>query len=197
MWAKACALALLDQARAARRDFAGILFELRRRVTMFRFPARQPASATCWTSPSSSYRGPTDFAAPLDAAADLLAAEYNDGGRMRGDIVLITDGECEVTEEWMRSWQDRKARLGHRVFGISVGTGPGPVLGALSDHNLRAITDLTTPDAASDIFRVTDSQNARLGTPAARMASTTSTTSTKGRPTDDQHATWPARRPGR
>ena len=73
---------------------------------------------------------------------------------MRGDIVLITDGECGVTEDWMRAWNERKHRLGYRVFGVAVGPGPGPVLDALSD-NLRTITDLTTPDAASDIFRVT------------------------------------------
>jgi hypothetical protein len=28
---------------------------------------------------------------------------------MRGDVLLITDGECEVTEEWMRAWNEREA----------------------------------------------------------------------------------------
>ena len=154
-WAKACALALLDQARAGRRDFAGILFSSAGELATFRFPAGQPARISdVLDFAELFYGGGTDFAAPLDAAADLLEAEYNAEGRMRGDIVLITDGECGVTEEWMRSWQDRKARLGHRVFGISIGADPGPVLAALAD-NLRAVADLTTPDAASDIFRVT------------------------------------------
>jgi uncharacterized protein with von Willebrand factor type A (vWA) domain len=154
-WAKACALALLDQARAGRRDFAGILFSSPGEHMTFRFPAARPARiGDVLDFAEFFYGGGTDFATPLDAAADLLEAEYNADGRMRGDIVLITDGECEVTEEWMRAWNDRKHRLGYRVFGVAVGTGPGPVLDALSD-NLRTITDLTTPDAASDIFRVT------------------------------------------
>jgi uncharacterized protein with von Willebrand factor type A (vWA) domain len=154
-WAKACALALLDQARAARRDFAGILFSSAGEVATFRFPASQPARiGDVLDFAELFYGGGTDFAAPLDAAAGLLEAEYDADGRMRGDIVLITDGECKVTEEWMRSWQDRKARLGHRVFGISIGADPGPVLAALSD-SLRAVADLTSPDVASDIFRVT------------------------------------------
>jgi uncharacterized protein with von Willebrand factor type A (vWA) domain len=154
-WAKACALALLDQARAGRRDFAGILFSSAGELATFRFPANQPARISdVLDFAELFYGGGTDFATPLDAAADLLEAEYNAEGRMRGDIVLITDGECRVTEEWMRSWQERKARLGHRVFGISIGADPGPVLGALAD-NLRTITDLTTPEAAGDIFRVT------------------------------------------
>jgi uncharacterized protein with von Willebrand factor type A (vWA) domain len=71
-------------------------------------------------------------------------------------VVLITDGECAVSEEWMRAWNERKARLGHRVFGIAVRSAAGPVLEALSD-NLRSIADLTGPDAvgaARDLFRV-------------------------------------------
>ncbi|WP_262403420.1 hypothetical protein [Actinomadura sp. CNU-125] len=43
-WAKACALALLDQARAARprRDFAAILFSSEGQTAVFRFPAADP-----------------------------------------------------------------------------------------------------------------------------------------------------------
>lgn len=51
-WAKACALALLDQARDAGRDFAGILFSAVDKLRVFRFmpggsgrPAQQPLEA--------------------------------------------------------------------------------------------------------------------------------------------------------
>jgi uncharacterized protein with von Willebrand factor type A (vWA) domain len=154
-WAKACALALLDQARAARRDFAGILFSSASQVKTFRFPAGQQVRIGDVLDFAEYYwGGGTDFAAPIDAAADVLEAEYNDDGSMRGDIVLVTDGECGVTEDWMRAWNERKHRLGHRVFGIAVRGTPGPVLTALSD-NVRTTTDLTSTDGAIDIFRVT------------------------------------------
>jgi uncharacterized protein with von Willebrand factor type A (vWA) domain len=156
-WAKACALALLDQARTARRDFAGILFSSAGQMRAFRFPAGRPAPiGDVLDFAELFFGGGTDFATPLDAAAGLLEAEYDADGRMRGDIVLITDGECDVTEDWMRGWQDRKARLGYRVFGVSVTASPGPVLTALSD-NLRTIADLASPGAVSaarDMFRV-------------------------------------------
>jgi uncharacterized protein with von Willebrand factor type A (vWA) domain len=156
-WAKACALALLDQARAARRDFAGILFSSPGEQMTFRFPAARPAPiGDVLDFAEFFYGGGTDFQTPLDAAADLLEAEYNGEGRMRGDIVLITDGECGVTEDWMRSWNERKARLGYRVFGVAVESRPGPVLEALAD-NLRTIADLTAPDAVhatAGMFRV-------------------------------------------
>ncbi|HEY3958656.1 MAG TPA: VWA domain-containing protein [Streptosporangiaceae bacterium] len=156
-WAKACALALLDQARTARRDFAGILFSSAGEQMTFRFPAARPAAiGDVLDFAEFFYGGGTDFQTPLDAAADLLEDEYNNEGRMRGDIVLITDGHSHITEDWMRSWNDRKAHLGYRVFGVAVETRPGPVLEALTD-NLRAITDLAAPDAvhaAAGMFRV-------------------------------------------
>jgi uncharacterized protein with von Willebrand factor type A (vWA) domain len=37
--------------------------------------------------------GGTDFETPLGTAAGLLEAEFNADGHMKGDIVLITDGE--------------------------------------------------------------------------------------------------------
>jgi uncharacterized protein with von Willebrand factor type A (vWA) domain len=156
-WAKACALAMLDQAQAARRDFAGILFSSPGELRVFRFPAgRRPAIAEVLDFAELFWGGGTDFQTPLDAAAAILEAEYDAAGRMRGDVVLVTDGECSVTEEWMRAWNERKARLGHRVFGVAVGASPGPVLEALSD-NLRGIADLSGREAAGaarDMFRV-------------------------------------------
>jgi uncharacterized protein with von Willebrand factor type A (vWA) domain len=154
-WAKACALALLDQARTGKRDFAGILFSSAGECETFRFPAGQPPRiGDVLDFAEHFFGGGTDFETPLTAAAELLEAEYDEDGRTRGDIVLITDGACDVSEAWTRAWNDRKHRLGFRVFGIAIDTTPSPVLAALSD-NLRTITDLTTPDAAGDIFRVT------------------------------------------
>jgi uncharacterized protein with von Willebrand factor type A (vWA) domain len=152
-WAKACALALLDQARAARRDFAGILFGNARELQAFRFPAGQAPITEVLDFAEFFFGGGTNFAAPLDAAAGLLEAEYNDVGKQQGDIVLITDGECGVTDTWMRAYQDRKHRLGFRTFGVAIGRHPGPVLEALCD-NVRTVCDLAEPATMRDIFRV-------------------------------------------
>ena len=153
-WAKACALAMLDQARASRRDFAGILFSSATQVKVFRFPASEPVrTGDVLDFAELFWNGGTNFEAPLAVAAGLLEAEYNADGRMRGDIALITDGVCGVTEEWMRAWNERKAVLGFRVFGIAVGRQPSGVMDALSD-NVRTIEDLTGPENVADIFRV-------------------------------------------
>ncbi|MFT9480314.1 vWA domain-containing protein [Streptomyces sp. Mo3] len=157
-WAKACALALLDQARHAGRDFVGVLFSAADKIKVFRFPSGRPAGiARILDFAETFLGGGTSYQAPLTAARELLEEEFNDTARTRGDIVMITDDECGVTEEWMRGWNEAKHQLGFRVFGVAIGAPraaeTGSVLEALCD-NLRSIEDLTDVHAAADLFRV-------------------------------------------
>ncbi|MFD1664015.1 VWA domain-containing protein [Streptomyces calvus] len=157
-WSKACALALLDQARHAGRDFVGILFSAADKIRVFRFPGDRPAGVTEVLDFVETFLGGgTDFQRPLGTAAALLEEEFDDTARRRGDIVLITDDACEVTEQWVRGWNDAKRRLGFRLFGVAItgpdATGTGSVLEALCD-NLRTIDDLTDVHATADLFRV-------------------------------------------
>jgi uncharacterized protein with von Willebrand factor type A (vWA) domain len=157
-WAKACALALLDQARQAKRDFVGVLFSSADQVSVHAFPASLPVSISQVIDFAELFfGGGTDFEAPLSTAVDVLEAEFNDAGRPRGDIVFITDGECSVSEEWMRRWHETKNQLGYRVFGIAVGDSPATAYGSVLDSlcdNLRDLQDLTDPRAVADLFRL-------------------------------------------
>lgn len=157
-WSKACALALLDQARHAGRDFVGILFSGPGRLQVFRFPAAEPAPVDRVVDFAETFLGGgTSYQTPLSAAGELLEAEFNDTARARGDIVMITDDDCGVTEQWTRAWNDTRHRLGFRVFGLVIGTpraaAADSVLQALCD-NLRLVEDLTDVHAAADLFRV-------------------------------------------
>ncbi|WP_416963002.1 VWA domain-containing protein [Streptomyces sp. Agncl-13] len=157
-WAKACALALLDQARHAGRDFVGILFSAADKLQVFRFPADRSADITQVLDFAETFLGGgTSYQRPLSAAGELLEAEFNDTTRMRGDIVMLTDDDCGVTGTWMRDWNEAKHRLGFRVFGVAIGAPrvaeADSVLDALCD-NLRSIEDFTDVHAAADLFRV-------------------------------------------
>lgn len=139
-------------------SFVGILFSAADRIQVFRFPGGPPAEiAQVHDFAETFLGGGTSYQTPLSAAGALLEAEFNDAARTRGDIVMITDDDCGVTEEWMRGWNDAKHRLGFRVFGVAVGyprvTESDSVLHALCD-NLRSIEDLTDVHAAADLFRV-------------------------------------------
>ncbi|OKJ13351.1 hypothetical protein AMK20_12600 [Streptomyces sp. TSRI0261] len=157
-WSKACALALLDQARHAGRDFVGILFSAEDRIQVFRFPAGRSAGIEQVLDFAETFLGGgTSYQAPLTVARELLEEEFDDAAGARGDIVMITDDECGVTEEWMRGWKDARRVLGFRLFGLAVGAPgaaeEGSVLDALCD-NLRSIEDLTDVHAAADLFRL-------------------------------------------
>ncbi|MFG2609424.1 VWA domain-containing protein [Streptomyces anulatus] len=157
-WSKACALALLDQARHAGRDFVGILFSAEDRIQVFRFPAGRSAGIEQVLDFAETFLGGgTSYQAPLTVARELLEEEFDDATSTRGDIVMITDDECGVTEEWTRGWNDARRVLGFRLFGLAVGAPDaaeaGSVLDALCD-NLRSIEDLTDVHAAADLFRL-------------------------------------------
>ncbi|MFC8037618.1 VWA domain-containing protein, partial [Streptomyces griseoincarnatus] len=158
-WSKACALALLDQARHAGRDFVGILFSASDKLQVFRFPGGRPAPVTDVLDFAETFLGGgTDFQRPLGTAAKILEEEFDSASRARGDIVLITDDACEVSENWTRLWNEIKRRLDFRLFGIAIATpgtatASGSVLESLCD-NLRTVDDLTDVHTTADLFRV-------------------------------------------
>ncbi|MFC0429915.1 VWA domain-containing protein [Kutzneria buriramensis] len=156
-WAKAAALALLDQARARKRDFVGILFSSKHEVQAFHFPARQALDIDAVLEFAETFfNGGTDFEAPLGLGVEMLATEHTQHGRAHGDIVLITDGLAEISEAWMRDWLDAKRLLDFRLFGVRIAPGPpqpDDVLTTLCD-NLRDINDLADPDPVADLFRL-------------------------------------------
>ena len=63
--------------------------------------------------------GGTDFQAPIDAAVELIA----DKKLKRGDIVVITDGECQVAPEWLAELRERKEELQFSIFAVLVDVG--------------------------------------------------------------------------
>jgi uncharacterized protein with von Willebrand factor type A (vWA) domain len=156
-YAKAMALALLDQAREATppRDFAAILFSDGAEPPIC-FPAGQPVSLEDKLTMAESFpAGGTAFQPPLDAAVKLLDAEYNTAGKQKADIVFITDGTAPVDEYWLTTWREAKKRLGFRCFGISVGPWADKDTGALEEicDDVRRIEDLSDSHATADLFR--------------------------------------------
>ncbi|MGF6884963.1 uncharacterized protein with von Willebrand factor type A (vWA) domain [Nocardia sp. GAS34] len=150
-WAKACGLALLDQARRQRRDFVAIMFAATDDVSVYRFPASDdPLLDQVLAFADHPTGHGTDFRAPLERAADILAGQYNRDGTAKGDIVLITDGEDHLADTWLSAWRDRKTRLGFRTFAIAIDTAPTDTLTALADH-LTLVDDLV-PAAADEVF---------------------------------------------
>lgn len=145
-WAKGLALALQQRAKATHRDFVAILFGSARQQKMFTFPKGTGPLEDVIEMVEFDWCGGTDFMRPISLAMKVLEAEYNSSGRMRGDLLLITDGECGVTPDWMSEYRETQHRLAFRTFGVQVGHDAdydeGSVLHALCDGKVTDIVEL-------------------------------------------------------
>ncbi|MGD9762209.1 MAG: VWA domain-containing protein [Candidatus Binatia bacterium] len=152
IWSKAVALTLLDIAARQRRRFRSICFAASETpLQVLDLNTRQryaPDMHQVFALAEYFPGGGTDFQKPLDAALDCLRGAR----KRRGDIVLITDGECRVERDWLQAFQREKAALGFTVFAVLIDVGASSV-GAVrefSDHitSVRQLTD----DATREIF---------------------------------------------
>lgn len=75
--------------------------------------------------------GGTDFRPPLDTAARLLTER----AMRRGDLVLITDGECEVDPEWRADFLARKRKRNFALYTILID------VRSVQTETVRAISD--------------------------------------------------------
>lgn len=152
IWSKAVTLTLLEIARRQRRLFRSICFS----------SAETPLQVLD-LNPREHYEvemknvldlaeyfpgGGTDFQKPLDAALECLKqARFK-----KGDIVFITDGECQVGPDWAEQFRKEKEKLGFSLFSILIDVGPSS-LGTLQQFSDRMTTiKQLTGDEAKEIF---------------------------------------------
>jgi uncharacterized protein with von Willebrand factor type A (vWA) domain len=152
IWSKAVALTLLEIARRQRRLFRSICFS-----------SEETPLQVVDLNPREHYEvkmknvmdlaeyfpgGGTDFQKPLDAALDCL----KESRFKKGDIVFITDGECQVSPEWAEQFRKEKDKLGFSLFSILIDVGPAS-LGTLKEFSDRITTiKQLTGEEAKDIF---------------------------------------------
>jgi uncharacterized protein with von Willebrand factor type A (vWA) domain len=123
MWAKAVGLTLMDIARRGRRLFRAVLFssgdQTLKTIDLNRERRYQPDLNKVVEMAEYFPGGGTDFERPIDAAVELLAEKK----LKRGDIVMITDGECQVSPEWLARLKEHKRELDFKIFGVLVDVG--------------------------------------------------------------------------
>lgn len=93
-WAKAVAMVLLDTAVKTRRKFAFVHFSSKDQVKADVFEPGRYTTDDLLSCMQHFYNGGTSFEAPLKAAKKLILTV----GFENADIVMITDGECRVSQ---------------------------------------------------------------------------------------------------
>ncbi len=152
IWSKAVTLTLFEIARRQRRLFRSICFsseETPLQVLEMNAGAHYDVEIDKVMDLAEYFPGGgTDFQKPLDAALECLKkSRYK-----KGDIVFITDGECQVGPEWAEQFRKEKDKLGFSLFSILIDVGPSS-LGTLKEFSDRITTvKQLTGDEAKDIF---------------------------------------------
>lgn len=152
IWSKAVTLTLLEIARKQRRLFRSICFSSAETPlqVLDMNPRDRYEVETRTVMDLAEYfpGGGTDFQRPLDAALDCLRqARFK-----KGDIIFITDGECQVDPGWAEQFRQDKEQLGFSLFSILIDVGSSS-LGTLKEFSDRITTiKQLTGDEAKEIF---------------------------------------------
>jgi len=153
VWSKGVCLTLLDIAKRQRRKFIVIVFSSKGSpLKVFGSDVKEG-----WGMKERDIieladyfpGGGTDFEDPLDKALEFLKQSKF----RRGDIVFITDGECDVGDDWVKAFLEERRKLNFQVFSILIdltGRETQESLKKFSDK-ITTISKLTSKDAR-DIF---------------------------------------------
>ena len=151
LWSKAVSLTLMDIARRQRRLFRAVMFSSSNVVKVLdlnRERRYQPEMSKVMELAEFFPGGGTDFEAPIDAAMDLIEEKK----LKRADIVIITDGECQVSPQWLAHLKERKDELDFSIFAVLVDVGSSEMstLAQFSDR-ITSIKQLSA-EGTRDIF---------------------------------------------
>ena len=121
-WGKAVALTLLEIAADSGRSFALIHFSRlgRFQTDLFRPGAYTMADKLC--AAETFLGGGTNFQTPMNEALRLMEAE----GFENADIVFVTDGECELPDQYLEQLRAEQTARRFTVTGVLLDKGtPG------------------------------------------------------------------------
>ncbi|MBF6570386.1 MAG: VWA domain-containing protein [Candidatus Binataceae bacterium] len=155
LWAKAVSLTLMDIARRQRRLFRAVLFSSGpaslRVIDLNRERRYQPDLPKVIEMAEYFPGGGTDFEAPIDAAVALLEERK----LKRGDIVVITDGECAVAPQWLAELKRRKDELQFSIFAVLVDVGSSELstLAQFSDR-VSSVKQLTAAGSREIFLKI-------------------------------------------
>jgi uncharacterized protein with von Willebrand factor type A (vWA) domain len=130
-WAKAVTLSLAHYARLQKRGFGWMLFDYHV-VKSKTCPAGKLSAKELLEIAEARSGGGTNFERPLSAAVEMIAK----AGLKKADIVIVTDGDAEVSEKWLREF--RAAKRTHEFNVVAVICDAG---GHVTDVTVKKFAD--------------------------------------------------------
>ena len=113
-WGKAVALTLLEIAAGSGRSFALVHFASSGEFKTDLFRPGEYTMGDKLSAAETFLNGGTDFQTPMEEAMRLMKEE----GFENADIVFITDGECELPQEYLDELKQEQTAHRFKVTGI-------------------------------------------------------------------------------
>jgi len=147
-FAKATVLAMAHYAKIQRRSFAWILYDSRVRVYRVYLQGQMTGTQMLEIAEAQAGGG-TNFEEPLNKAMEIIQKE----GLKKADICFITDGDCEVSDNFLKEFSTVKKKLEVNVISVlcDVGHTTDKTLNQFSDRVDRV--SQFTAETAEQVFR--------------------------------------------
>ncbi len=151
-WSKAVALALMEISKLQKRNFACIHFgDDNDPIKVIEVPKGQASFETAVEIGSYFLSGGTSFMKPLNEATNLIEKQEF----KKADIVFITDGECSVSDEFLKKFKDTKKEKAFKVISILVDMGSTtPSAVAEFSDDVQFVSELSSEEAGEIFARV-------------------------------------------
>lgn len=148
-WAKAVTLSLAHYAKILKRSFGWIMFDSRVQAAKT-YPKGNIPAKEMLEIVESRAGGGTDFELPLRKALEMIQKQ----GLKKADICFITDGECAVSDEFLREFGAVKKALEINVVTVlcDAGSSADETVNEFSDRIEKA-SSFTAEEAEKKIFR--------------------------------------------
>jgi len=117
VWAKAVALATIELAMKEKREWAFIGFDVQ---VVIKKILKKPKPKDILELFSISASGGTAFEPPLLAAMEIIENKQ----LKNADILFITDGDCNVSEKFVREFRKNKRKTGTKVVSVLISGTP-------------------------------------------------------------------------
>lgn len=148
-WCKATVLALAHYAKLQKRSFGWVMFDASVKKTGV-YAQGQMTPEQMLELAESRAGGGTNFEKPLRAALEMIQKQ----GLKKADVCFITDGECAVSDAFLREFRAAKKALEFNVVTVlcDVGSSADATVREFSDR-IEHISAFTAEKAETQLFR--------------------------------------------
>lgn len=156
-WAMGVAEALRRFASEEDRDYYAMFFGSNNDRHRFEFPGGKAPFEKVLAFLSCVANGGTQFDGVLTEALERASKTYDAEGKGKADIVFVTDGQANLTDEWIKKFNEERERCGVRVFSVFIG-GAYDFYGSAPIKLLESFSDAVipvkelTPEAVKEVF---------------------------------------------